>query len=283
GSIMITAENIFDNFKFTMSGLEKGLQVIHITTPAAQLLCCQDDEDIETVLACDDLKPFDQIPVKKQETIIGLLKRRDCPEGAKGAAGKHMQPLGEKILVSADTSLLDFIQDKESLDRIVIGGTKIYGLVTKSDFLKLPVSLLGFALYTHIETLLLHMIRKTVINSEEWLTWIYPPHKKEIERDFKKLSRERSEPDKLELSYFSDKSTILERLATLEEYAYYVPDKIFIDQLKEIGELRNTIAHSRKASDNDDFLQQFIDRLIHAHKWIEDIEQWQTTKAHTAP
>src|SRR6266699_2172405 len=125
GSIMITAENIFDNFKFTMSGLEKGLQVIHITTPAAQLLCCQDDEDIETVLACDDLKPFDQIPVKKQETIIGLLKRRECPEGATGVARKHMLPLGEKTLVSADTPLLDFIQD-DSLDRIVIDGTRIY-------------------------------------------------------------------------------------------------------------------------------------------------------------
>ena len=58
---MITAENIFDNFKFTMSGLEKGLPVIHITTPVAQPLCCHHDENIETVLARPDLKVFDQI------------------------------------------------------------------------------------------------------------------------------------------------------------------------------------------------------------------------------
>src|SRR5260370_1508259 len=99
GSFMITAENIFDNFKYTMSGLERGLQVMHITTPAAQLLSCQHDEDIATVLTRSDLKPFDQIPVKKQETIIGLLKKRECPEEAKGVARDNMQPLREKILV----------------------------------------------------------------------------------------------------------------------------------------------------------------------------------------
>jgi hypothetical protein len=76
---MITTEDIFDNFDFTMSGLEKGLQVIHITTPAAQLRCCQHDEDIETVFSHPDLEPFDQIPIKKQETILGLLKKRECP------------------------------------------------------------------------------------------------------------------------------------------------------------------------------------------------------------
>jgi hypothetical protein len=278
---MITAENIFDNFKFTMSGLEKGLQVIHITTPAAKLLCCQHNENIETVLARSDLKLFDQIPVKKLETIIGLLKRRECPEGAKGVAGKYMRPLGEKTLVSADTPLLEFIQDEESLDRIVIGGTKIYGLVTKSDLLKLPVFLLGFALVTHIETLMLHIIHETGISNEIWLTWIWPGHKDDIERNFRKLSSERSDPDMLELSYFSDKSKILEQLAASDEYTSHVPDKIFIDQLKEIAELRNTIAHSHKASDNDDILQKFIDRLCHAHNWIEDIEQWQTAKANT--
>jgi len=275
---MITAENIFDNFKLTMSGLEKGLQVIHITTPAAQLLCCQHDENIETVLARRDLKPFDQIPIKKQETIIGLLKRRECPEGAKGAAREHMQPLGEKTLVSADTPLVEFIQD-DSLDRIVIDGTKIYGLVTRSDLLKLPVSLLGFALTMHAETLMLNIIRSTRISDEIWLTWA--PHKVEILRHYKRLISKRSELDKLELTYITDKSEILRNLATLEEFASYLPDKFFIDQLKDITELRNSIAHTGNTSDNDDILQELIDRLRITHKWIEDIEQWRTATANT--
>ena len=200
---MITAENIFDSFKFTMSGLEKGLQVIHITTPTAQLFCCQHDEDITTVLIRSDLKPFDQIPIKKQDTIIGLLKKRECPEEAKGSVIDYMQPLGEKILVSADTPLLEFIQD-DPLDRIVIGGTKIYGLVTRSDLLKPPFSLLGFALLTHAETLMLNIIRSTRFSDEKW------EHKKEVQKLYKRLKSKQEELDKLGLTYISDKSDIQE-------------------------------------------------------------------------
>lgn len=276
---MITAEDIFDNFKFPMSGLEKGLQVIHITTPAAQLLCCYHDENIETILARDDLKAFDQIPIKKQETIIGLLKKRECPEGAKGPAREHMQPLGEKTLVSADTPLLEFIQD-DSLDRIVIGGTKIYGLVTRSDLLKLPVSLLGFALTMHAETLMLNIIRSTRISDKIWLKWI-PRHKGEIQRLYERLISKRSELDKLELTYITDKSEILRQLAALEEFTSNLPDKSFIDQLKEITALRNSVAHTGNTSDNDDILQEFIDRLRITHKWIEGIEKWRTATANT--
>lgn len=274
---MITAEDIFDNFKFTMSGLEKGLQVIHITTPVAQLLSCQYDEDIEIVLSRPDLKIFDQIPVKKQETIVGLLKKRECPEGAKGAAREYMRPLGEKTLVSADAPLLEFIQG-DSLDRIVIGGTRICGLVTRSDFLKLPVFLLGFALTTHVETLMLNMIRSTNVNQESGLTWLPSNKRGDIKRRFAQLNSERSDPDILELVYFSDKSKILEQLVALKEYAPHLPDKGFIDQLKEITFLRNTIAHTGNSSDNDDILQNFIDRLRMAHKWTEDIEQWRKKK-----
>lgn len=275
---MITAENIVDNFKFPMSGLEKGLQVIHITTPAAQLLCCQHDENIETILARDDLKTFDQIPVKKQETIIGLLKKRECPEGAKGAARKHMQPLGEKTLVSADTPLLDFIQD-DPLDRIVIDGTKIYGLVTRSDLLNLPVSLLGFALTMHAEILMLNIIRSTRISDERWLPWA--PHKAKIEKDYKRLVSKRSELDKLALTYITDKSEILRQLAASEEFPSYLPDKSFIDQLKDITALRNSCAHTGNTSDHDDILQELLNQLRITHEWIEGIEQWRTATANT--
>src|SRR6266571_1520825 len=275
---MITAENIYDNFKFTMSGLEKGLQVIHITTPAAQLLCCQHDDNIETVLARRDLKPFDQIPIKKQETIIGLLKKRECPKEAKGSVRDYLEPLGEKMLVSADTPLIEFIQN-DSLDRIVIGGTKIYGLVTRSDLLKLPVSLLVFALVTHVETLMLNMIRVTGIGKEEWLMWLKRGRRVDIQDRFEQLTSQQSDPDIVELTYFPDKKIILERL--LEEYSSLLPEKELIDQLEEIRLLRNTISHTGNTSDKDNILQKFIDRLLITHKWIECIEQWQTANANT--
>ncbi len=271
---MTTTENIFDNFKFTMSGLEKGLQVIHITTPAAQLLCCQHDENIEAVLTRPDLNPFDQIPVKENETIIGLLKRRErreCSDGAKGLARDCMQPLGEKILVSVDTPLLDFIQN-DSLDRIVIGGTNIYGLVTRSDLLKLPVFLLGFALVTHVETLMLNLIRATGVSEDKWLTWV---NEKRIKRDFNRLFSQRADTDMLGVTQFFDKKEILEHLAVLKEYTSQLPDKDFVEQLEEIRKLRNTVAHTGNTDDSDDILQTFIDRLRITYEWIKNIERRQ--------
>jgi hypothetical protein len=177
---------------------------------------------------------------KEQETIIGLLKKRECPEGAKGAVRVHMQPLGEKTLVSADTPLLEFIQD-DSLDRIVIGGTKIYGLVTRSDLLKLPVSLLGFALTMHAETLMLNIIRSTRISEKIWLTWV-PRHKVEIQSTYVRLVSKRTELDKLELTYITDKSEILGKLATsedpgLEEFKSHLPDKFVTAQVDFIQSL----------------------------------------------
>lgn len=85
----------------------------------------------------------------------------------------------------------------------------------------------------------------------------------------------------LELTFFSDKSKILEQLATLGEYASHLPDTFFISQLAEITILRNTIAHAGNNLDNDGILQKFIDRLRLAHEWIALIEQWQTATANT--
>jgi hypothetical protein len=76
-------------------------------------------------------------------------------------------------------------------------------------------------------------------------------------------------------------SEILGKLAALEKFALHLPDKLFINQLKEITALRNSIAHTGNVSDNDDILQEFIDRLRITHQWIEGIEQWQTANANT--
>lgn len=268
---MITTLDVFNSFQSTISGLEQGLQVIHIATPSAQLLCCQYDENIETVLARPDLEVFDQIPVKKREKIIGLLKRQMIPTSAKGIVLDYIQPLGEEILVSTDTSLLEFIKN-DSLDRLVIGGTKIYGLVTKSDLLKLPVALLGFALVTHLEALMLNAIRMTDIREEEWLRWLNPRRKDEVRRHFARLTTNRSDPDMLELTYFPDKITILEKLDGSNEYAFQLPEKLSIAQLREVQELRNNIVHTGNTSDSDDILQKFIYRMRLVIECIEHIE-----------
>jgi hypothetical protein len=115
------------------------------------------------------LSLFPEPPLSFSGESIGLqfspLKLYYCSVENLVAHPVGMYPLGEDLLVSTDTPLLEFIQN-DPLDRIVIGGTKIYGLVTRSDFLKLPVSLLGFALVTHAEALMLSLIRTTGVSEE---------------------------------------------------------------------------------------------------------------------
>lgn len=259
------------DFKLMMSGLERGLQVAHITTPAAQLRCCQHDEEIEAVLNRSDLLQFDQIPVQEQGVIIGLVRKLTVPSGAKGPARRHMQPLGESILVSADASLLEYILN-DSLDRLVIHGTKIHGLVTRSDLLKLPVTLLGFALVTHVEAVMLTMLRATDISEQTWLGYLDQGSRKDIRKQYKRLSDKRSDPDLLELTTFSNKHTILEHLAAEEAYASCLPDKESISQLEKIRQLRNMVAHTGGKDDSPDSIQELIDRLRLTQSWIE---RWQ--------
>ncbi len=260
------------DFKLMMSGLERGLQVAHITTPAVQLRCCQHDEEIQAVLNRSDLLQFDQIPVQEQGVIIGLVRKLTVPSGAKGLAREHMQPLGESILVSADASLLEYILN-DSLDRLVIRGTKIHGLVTRSDLLKLPVTLLGFALVTHVEAVMLTMLRAIGLSEQIWLNYLNPESKKDIRKRYKQLSDKRSDPDPLELTTFSEKRTILERLAAEETYTSRLPDKESISQLEEIRQLRNMVAHTGGKVDSPDTIQELIDRLRLTQNWIE---RWQT-------
>jgi hypothetical protein len=245
--MMTTTEDIFDGFKGTMLGLEKGLQVIHITTPIAQLLCCQPDEETAVVLERPDIVQFDQIPVKKGESIIGLLHRREQGAGTTGLVQYRMCPLAENILVSAETSLLEFIQI-DPLDRLVIRGTHIYGLVTRSDLLKLPVRLLAFALVTHVEAQILSLIQSTKIKQNVWLQWAN--NSKKIQKDHKKLAEERSDPDMLELTDFYSKINILDQLASLEEYASLLPPRAFFSRLDDVRQLRNALAHTGHDSDD---------------------------------
>lgn len=105
----------------------------------------------------------------------------------------------------------------------------------------------------------------------------------DIQKRFHQLAIKRSDPDMLELTYFSDKRLILQKLHQSKGYASFLPDKSYIDQLTELKDLRNTLAHTGNTADDHDILREFIDRLRIAHHWIESIEQWQSLHSRTTP
>lgn len=271
---MTITEDSAHDFRGTLADLVKGLQVIHITTPTENLLCCQHDEIAAAVLENPRLKPFDQIPVKEKKKIIGLLKRGDyLAEKATQTTGQLMKPLGD-VLVSADTPLLDFILQINPLDRLVIQGAQIYGLVTKSDLLKLPTRLLGYALVTHVEAQMLAMIHATGVEEKDWIGWVR--ERDRLEREYIRLVQERSDPDKLELTTFTDKSQILQWLVSRPDAAKFLPGKAFMNDLPAIARLRNTVAHTNQTNaDHQNALTDLVYQLRLAGKWIKSIEAWQ--------
>lgn len=252
-----------DIFQTTMTGLETGLQVLHITTFGP--LTCENNEDVTTVLSHPDLQDFDQIPVRKNGHIIGVLEKASCPTS--GLVEECMQTLDDTILISAHTPLTQFIpllQDRPY--RLVLGGKEyhgINGIVTRSDLLKLPVRLYAFSLVTHLELLMSEIIQSQLANKEDWWAMLSPGRRKKIEEKMDCLKQRNFNPPWLELTEFSDKRTILKKHLSLR--------KAFEDELKEVEELRNKVAHAGNYAGNEAEILQFISRLRSTQHWIEDL------------
>lgn len=62
-------------FYTTMRGLETGLQVHHIATLDGELRTCNvnDRRDCVRLFADSQFEDFDQIPVRKEDSIIGVI------------------------------------------------------------------------------------------------------------------------------------------------------------------------------------------------------------------
>lgn len=161
------ADTIHGDFKFTMSGLERGLQVAHITTSSLQ--GCEIDDTIGDVLNNSQLLPFDLLPVRQNGQIVGAIRRREVECPSSGIVRDCIHHLDESVLMSAEMPLLEYIAIDGPLDRLVVQGVKICGIVTRSDLLKLPVRLLAFSLVTHIEMLMSNLIKSTGAKVSTWL------------------------------------------------------------------------------------------------------------------
>jgi len=262
-------DNIHGDFKFTMSGLEKGLQVAHITTSSLQ--GCGIDDNIGDVLNNSRLLPFDLLPVRQNGQIVGAIRRRGVEYPSSGIVRDCIHHLDESVLISAEMPLLEYIAI-DPLDRLVLQDVKICGIVTRSDLLKLPVRLLAFSLVTHIEMLMSNLISSTGVKESTWLPFLAENgREKKIAKEQERLKANHSDPDMLEHTYFSDKRIILEHLfQSKEPMIHELLNEVKIDQLKELNELRNMVAHTGNDKKSQDPIQDFIRHLRLAQTWIDN-------------
>ena len=176
-----------------LSGLDEGLRVRHIAN--FPLIKCRADEDMEEVFRRPEYKEFDRLPITQGSRIIGIAERSDP---------KVRRPLDDLVLVAADNPLSHFIHTvHEQPYRLVVDGTAITGIVTWSDLLKLPVTVLAFALIAQLELTMNSRIKEEYGKGEDWFEFLGRGEKAKILGWRRKLEGE---------NYHSLNSQVLRRL-----------------------------------------------------------------------
>jgi len=246
------------SFRVTISGLRTGLRVSHIST--FSLRTCSATLDVAEVFGDPSLEEFDQIPVRERFRIVGVLERRQQqPLG--GSVRQHMLPLDDSLLVSADESLTRFVPLlRKRPYRLVLLGTEIKGIVTRSDISKPPVRLLAFTLVSQVETLMTGLIRCAYGEGIGWKEYLDKSHQKKLEARLRRRKAQNLVLPMLELADLGDKRIVLTKLCGLSAAEQ--------EELRELEELRNATDHTRDYARTDAELNTFIDRLSLAKKWI---------------
>jgi hypothetical protein len=251
-----------------MSGLETGLRVAQIAT--FNLISCTPDQDASVVLQIPALLDFDQILVRHKSRVTGVWERDKV---FRGTVRESMRILDDSLLVSSDEPLTRFVPLlKKDSYRLVLVGTEIKGIVTRSGIAKAPVRLLAFTLVSHLEMLITDMIREHCCDDQAVLRHLRhdPLRHKKLELRLKRKRTHNLVLPVIELADLGDKRCVLSAIFGLDPKA--------VQELKEIEELRNAVAHARDYARTDEDLGTFVDRMSLARNWIKRLPGLRTGK-----
>jgi hypothetical protein len=171
------ADPLSDGSIVAVEAIEKAITVDLIATFEPQLKCCATTDTIVSLLADSNYAPYDYLPVRSSDRIVGLLQLDQYRDASKNVAGLvaegAMSPLDQSILITSSSSVLRYIEEAEaSRCRLVLRHTQIDGIVTISDLQKLAVRPALFTLVTHLELLMAAAIRARFQDrpDDDWLT-----------------------------------------------------------------------------------------------------------------
>lgn len=253
-------ENRVQDFEMTMQGLESGLRVEAIAV--FMLDVCSLADSLESVRLRMEETGHDQIPVRGDDSIVGVVDRLKKLEGE--IVRDCMTPLQEEMLVAATDpigTLLPLL--RQSRYRLVVRKGRITGIVTQSDLIKLPARLFAFAQITHLEMLMADRILEIMPEKSQWIGLLTDGRRQKVEEKVRISKALRLDPDELEFTDFCDKCAILKK------HLAYAPR--FESELKEIEKLRNVLFHAGDYGQNLRELQRFLDRLEMTRSWIAEL------------
>jgi hypothetical protein len=249
-------------FQFTMSGLTAGLRVVHIA--ALQLVTCEINQGIKEVLDDPKLIGFDYIPVLSRKRIFGIVERKRA--GNEGAVKENMRALDDSLLVSADEPLTSFVSClRTDPFRLVVKGTEIKGIVTRSDLIKLPVRLVAFTQICHLEMEMTIFIEARCKDDNFWVNQLKKKRRERLRERLEAHKKRNLELRLVELADFGDKGVAVVKLLGLDGKSER--------QLDEIQHLRNDIAHSEDYGKTEADIDRFLERLALTSEWIRRLSR----------
>jgi len=266
-----------NDLDLTLRGLESGLRVQEIAT--AKPRTCRIEDPIDGVLSDSALLDFDYIPVAQDGVIVGVIERAARGSGPEDGRRK---PLSGAMLVSGSLPLAAFVPMMVQRPYwLVVQDSGATGIVTRSDLLKLPVRLYAFALIIHLETVLSALIHLLYPDGHaRWLAELSAKRQRELQNNYDGLAKSRDNPDWLELTYFSDKVTILvDKKATHNRRALtgsslaWEPSDGLRAILWRISEERNNVAHPKNYASSDTALIGFLEVLAYTHHCIDELKR----------
>jgi len=251
-------------FQSALKAMEASFHVRVIGTFSPELVWTPADVEAASWLATNYLD-FDQFPVKRGTTTVGVLLRDGDHRGK--TVSEAMQPLREGLIVSADTPIADLIpQLRESHYRLILCGGRIDGLVTQSDLLKLPVRLVVFALITHLEQVMTDLVSEQWPD-DSWFDKLSNGRQSKIAEKECLLRSRGMNPPKIELAEFSDKRDLCKKLLGDGKSK-------FDNDLDALRYLRDQIAHAATFIDRSNGktgVAAFVDKFESAKCWINEL------------
>jgi len=236
----------------SLAGLNEGLKVRHIT--ASPLLTCGTTDELEEVIARPDLGGIDQIPITDGGRIVALWER---------SKEWKRRPLDDSVLVSADAPLWHFIHTvHEQPYRLVVEQTKITGIVTWSDLLKVPVLVLAFSLVAELELAMNRRILEQYTD-DKWVDLLDKEERQKIRGRQRVLERENLTLPTIELADLCHKAKVLREVLDI--------GRDFETELGEVVRLRNDVDHVKDVVHSDADLKDFVARLERAEAWLHAV------------
>ena len=252
------------------AGQIEGALTVRLIGTLGDLKVTTPDARVEDALAIANEYRFDYLPVREGAggSIIGIFSRLSSPADNTHVAEVY-ERLGPNDLISADTSLLNFVWSAdEQPRRLILDGTNIQGIVTLSDIQKLPVRMALFSLFIHFELLLNELLLRS-LRSDDPCRYLQPKRVELVQAKWQQFASNEMDQDILSALDLCDKREVAKKLRILGKSPGYIEKSI-----KGIEtNLRNPIAHGAEYAQTRESAVKTINAARATRDWIQELQK----------